>query len=82
MARNSDQLSRPPVRHAIADMMGIESASLVIVTVGVDAEMPRMINGPAPHDSTEILTAKRGNSRLTNEAKPELVTCERLAVVS
>jgi hypothetical protein len=82
VAHSNDQLSRPPVLKAIINMIGIESASLVIVTVGVEAEIPRMINGPTPHDKTETLAAKSGISRLTNEAKLELVTYERLVVAS
>jgi hypothetical protein len=55
------QSSRPPVRRAHHIITGTESARRITVIVDVDAEMPRMIKGPAPHEDIDTNAAINGN---------------------
>jgi hypothetical protein len=53
--------SLPPVRWAHHIITGTDSASRITVIVAVDAEIPLMISGPAPHEVIDTNAAISGN---------------------
>lgn len=76
VSRITLRFSRPPVRHAQKAITGTDRASRITVIVDVEALMPRMISGPAPHEHIDTNPAASGNLlevRSTSSAVTERV---------